>query len=165
MHVPKSVRCAVAGLLLMAAVFGASACGNGSSEGGESGTITDFSFLNGWWVIDQTLAEIDSEARRPLVDIPSARWECTVDGDTMTVQTLSFRYSGRLTAKGDGWMYEGSAEFPDDKGDVWTSTIEVQATMDGEDRFGGTLERSVDSDLHGHDYTAMWSIVGARSEP
>lgn len=164
MPVPTSVRLAAVALLLVAVIFGASACDKGSSEGGGSGTTTDFSFLNGRWVIEQTLAGIDKEERRPIVDLPSARWECAVDGDTMTVQTLSFRYSGQLTAEGDGWAYKGSAEFRDDKGDIWTSTIEVHATMDGEDTFGGTLQRSVDSDIHGHDYTATWGIVGERSE-
>ena len=153
---PKSVRPLRAPLLLLVLILGLAACGGGS------GQTEDFSFLNGTWVIDQTLVEIDNEERRPTVEIPSAQWECTVEGTTMTMQTVSYRYVGELTAEGDGWAYQGSASFQDDKGDIWTSTIEVHATMDGEDTFGGTMERSIDSDKHGHDYTATWNIVGRR---
>jgi len=152
----------VLGLLAVAVVTGLVACGNGSSGGGGSGTTNDFSFLNGSWVIDQTLEGIDNEERRPLADIPSARWECSVDGDAMTIQTLNFTYAGQITAEGDGWAYEGSASFEDDKGESWTATLEVHATMEGEDTFGGTMERSIDSDVRGHDYAATWGIIGKR---
>lgn len=122
----------------------------------------DPAVLAGRWVVATTLVDIDNEEYRFLGDKPSAQWECTVDGAVMEMQTVDNLYSGVVKSNGDDWVYEGLAEYTDEDGATWTSTIVVRATQDGDNNFTGEMEGSIDSDAGGHLYTGTWDIVGER---
>ena len=168
--------------LMLVLIIGLGACngetGSGTGDDGSSGTPPsaddgdsgetgdfDFSVLNGWWAIEKELTYVEGDDTNPMVRMPVEQWQCTVEGDQMTLQTLTFSYSGTLTAESDRiWEYEGSSESRTDDGDIWSSTVKIRATMDGENALTGTMLRSVDSDLHGNLFTVTWAITGERMD-
>jgi hypothetical protein len=124
----------------------------------------DPAVLQGRWVVETTLTDIDNDEFWFLGDKPSAQWECAVNGAAMQMQTADNLYSGVVKSDGDDWVYEGLASYKDEDGATWTSTIVVRATQDGEDNFTGEMEGSIDSDADGHLYTGTWELVGQRME-
>ena len=125
----------------------------------------DFSYLNGRWASETTLVDIDNEEFRFLGDQPGAQWECAVDGTTMQMQTADHLYTGELTAQWDnGWVYEGVADYTDEDGATWTSTILILAVQRDDDHFSGEFDGSIDSDTDGHLYTGTWEFTAERME-
>lgn len=125
----------------------------------------DFSHLGGRWASETTLVDIDNEAFWFLGDKPGAQWECTVDGATMQMQTADHLYTGVLKAQGDTrWVYEGLAEYTDEDGATWTSTMVIRAVQQDDDHFSGEFEASIDSDVDGHLYTGTWEFTAKRME-
>lgn len=123
----------------------------------------DWSALDGTWQVTTELVDIDNTEMTPAADRPGATWTCAVDGATMTLTTDQHEYAGVLKpAIGENWRYDASAEYTDEDGATWTSIITVQAQMDGDDSFAGTMEGTIESDVDGHLYTATWNIVGTR---
>lgn len=131
-------------------------------ESAEVAEDVDWEFLEGRWVCDTTLVDIDNEEFRFLGDKPSAQWECAVDGAVMQMQTVDHLYSGVLKGTADAWVYEGLAEFTDEDGATWTSTIVVRADQQDVDHFTAEMEGSIDSDIDGHLYTGTWDIAAER---
>lgn len=134
-------------------------------EAEEAVEDVDFSYLNGRWVSDTTLVDIDNEEFRFLGDKPSAQWECTVDGATMQMQTVDNLYTGVLKPRGDTqWVYEGLAEYTDEDGATWTSTMLITAEQQDDGHFSGEFEASIDSSVDGHLYTGRWEFTAERME-
>jgi hypothetical protein len=134
-------------------------------EAAEAIEDVDWSVLNGRWVSDTTLVDIDNEGFWFLGDKPSAQWECTVNGAEMQMQTVEHLYTGLLmTRGGSGWVYEGRASFVDEDGATWTSTMVIRAEQQDDDHFSGEFEASIDSDVDGHLYTGTWDFTAERLE-
>ncbi|MRS12557.1 MAG: hypothetical protein EG823_05745 [Actinobacteria bacterium] len=125
----------------------------------------DFSHLNGRWASETTLIDIDNEEFWFLGDKPSAQWECTVNGAEMQMQTVDNLYTGVLKPRGDTqWVYEGLAQYTDEDGASWTSTMLINAVQQDDDHFSGEFEASIDSDADGHLYTGRWEFTAERME-
>lgn len=122
-----------------------------------------FSFLDGTWRVSTDLVTIDNPGMTPAADRPGATWSCVVDDTVMTLLTDQHEYTGALSSAPDGgWRYDATAQYVDEDGATWTSTIGVQAHMTGDDSFAGTMEGTIESGAEGHLYTATWDITGTR---
>lgn len=124
---------------------------------------TDFSYLNGAWLVTATLTDIDEGAMREAAEMPSQRWECVVDGAEMTLVTDSHTYTGTIAPELDsGWVFVATASFEDEDGESWSNELEVHGKRTGEAIFAGGMELSVDSASSGHQYEASWDIEARR---
>lgn len=126
-------------------------------------TAADFTYLGGTWTITAELTEIDKGTMRDAAERPTQRWDCTVDGSTMTLVTDTHTYSGTISSELDeAWVFTATAELVDEDGYAWTSAIEIHGRPTGDGLMAGTMEESVDSAERGHEYTAGWRIEGRR---
>lgn len=123
----------------------------------------DFSYLNGAWVVEATLTDIDEGAMRESADRPNQRWECVVDGQTMTLVTDTHIYAGTIEPELDeGWVFIALSIQEDEDGVQWTNAIEVHGKRTGDATFAGGMELTVDSSSSGHRYAATWDIKARR---
>lgn len=123
----------------------------------------DFGYLAATWTIDAELTTIDRGAMREQADRPSHQWECTLQGDTMTIITDAHTYVGTIEPQlDDGWAFSGTAELTDEDGAEWVNTLTVSGLRTGDDTIAGTMTLAVDSAVLGHSYTAEWDFEGHR---
>ena len=123
----------------------------------------DFTQLDGVWDMTTTLIYVDDIEYREALEQPEQRWECTVDGERMTLATDTQEFVGTLTSEGsDRWSFVGGAEYTDEDGESWTSSIEIRAFFDESGAIIGKMERivtPVDADPL---YAAQWDFTGTR---
>lgn len=171
----RSMRIAVVGALLLHALVG---CSPVPAEPAEEESTSepapvqvepsepvpaDFTYLAGIWAVRSTLTEIDKGTMREAAEQPSQRWECQLDGSTMTLITDTHTYVGTIEPELDtGWVYTAEAAFADEDGAEWISRIEVHSKRTGDSSFAGSMERTIDSPQGEHLYTASWDIEGRR---
>jgi hypothetical protein len=123
--------------------------------------------LNGRWQVSFKLTSVDSAAMRRAADQPSATWECTVTGSSMTLASGPHTYSGTLTATGPegagAWVYTARATYVDERGELWTSDIVVNGLMTTTDTFTAHQSGTISSKHGGRLYTATWTARAVRS--
>lgn len=74
-----------------------------------------------------------------------------------------YDYDGTLTAEGqNSWAYNATAQYTDEGGVIWTSTILVEATQVSADEFTGTMQGSIASSSDGNLYMGEWDVTGTR---
>ena len=123
----------------------------------------DLNLLTGSWAVSTELTSIDNAAMTPAADKPGGTWVCAVNGSEVTLVFDDVTYEGTAVADGvAGWVFDGTAEYVDDEGRTWTSTIRVSSAMVNDDAFTGIMDATIESDTDGHLYTADYSIVGNR---
>jgi hypothetical protein len=119
-------------------------------------------WIEGTWTIESTVTAVDPEWMGPAADQSLSRWNCTVDGTSMTIETGRDAYEGTLTVDGDSWTFQGTSSYTDSSGIKWTSDLSASGTRTGDDSFTAVTSGAVSSDTGGGYYSATWEQVGTR---
>jgi hypothetical protein len=145
-----------------AAVPGLAANGEASTE-----DESDGSWFEGEWSVVYSLETVspDADWSRQAADQTYAEWSCKVNGTEMMISTGPHVYTGTLSVDpvDQSWLYDGSADYLDEYGEMWTSHIVVEGTRT-ERGFAAEQWGEISSDSDGILYTATWSAVGTEDE-
>lgn len=122
--------------------------------------------LTGHWDVTYKLTSVKPTSKRRTAAGTPDEWRCVVYNGRMELKTGARSHRGPLVmtgkAGGKGWNYKGKSDYAGPQGELWTSDLNIDGTMDSVDSFTAKQTTTLESSLSGRLYVATYSVKGKR---